>query len=78
MIAPEYSVVVPEDVHVRVPLVFAVKMEDEFDQLIDKWIRLKRADGTIEVLYDHWILGKEAKRKTERWSIIRDLLGWVD
>jgi len=78
MIAPEYSVVVPEDVHVRVPLVFAVKMEDEFDQLIDKWIRLKRADGTIQVLYDHWILGREPKQKAERWSVIRDLLGWVD
>ncbi|MHC4930749.1 MAG: cation:dicarboxylate symporter family transporter [Planctomycetota bacterium] len=78
MIAPEFSVVVPEGVHVRVPVVFAVKMEDELDRLIDKWIRLKRADGTIQVLYDHWILGKEPEEKSERWSVLRDLLGWVD
>ncbi len=38
----------------------------------------KDDDSTIEGLYDHWIEGKQTKRKAERWSIIKDVLGWVE
>ena len=27
---------------------------------------------------DHWILGKGAKKSQPRWSVIRNVLGWVD
>ncbi len=39
---------------------------------------LKQRDNTIEFLYDHWILAKDAKVGGLRWSGIRDVLGWVD
>ena len=36
-------------------------------------------DGdTIDVLFEHWILGKDALQKGPRWSVIRDVLHWVD
>ncbi|MGD8461872.1 MAG: hypothetical protein PVH27_16075 [Desulfobacterales bacterium] len=32
----------------------------------------------VEELFDHWILGRGAEEKQPRWSIIRDVMGWVD
>jgi hypothetical protein len=32
----------------------------------------------IDELFDHWILGRGAEYDQPRWSIIRDMLGWVD
>jgi hypothetical protein len=29
-------------------------------------------------LYDFWILGRGAASTEPRWSVIRDVLGWVD
>lgn len=34
--------------------------------------------GTIAALYGHWILGKQAIKRQPRWSIIRNMLHWVD
>jgi Na+/H+-dicarboxylate symporter len=78
MLYPEYSVVVPQGSRARVPVVFAVQVADELDRLLDRWLRLKREDGTIEELYAHWILGQRAKGAHHRWSVIRDVFGWVD
>jgi hypothetical protein len=78
MLHPLFSVVVPEGVQVMVPLVFAVQESEGLGRLVDTWIRLKREDGMIDVLYEHWILGKRTKVKTARWSVVRNVLGWVD
>jgi len=78
MLNPEYSVVVPADARAKVPVVFAVQVADELDRLLDTWLRLKREDGTIDALYAHWILGQRPAGARHRWSVIRDLFGWVD
>jgi len=31
----------------------------------------------IDRAYDYWILGQGAVVKRPRWSIVRDVLGWV-
>ena len=36
------------------------------------------SDGTIDALYGHWILGKYAVKREPRWSVIRNVLHWVD
>jgi hypothetical protein len=46
--------------------------------LIDTWIDLKKKDGTIGSLYDHWILGRSAAPSAPRWSIARDVLHWLE
>jgi len=38
----------------------------------------KQHDNTIESAYEYWILGKGSEKKAPRWSVIRDVLGWVD
>jgi hypothetical protein len=75
---PEYSVVMPRDIPQSVPLVYALpRDDDDFEQFINHWIEIHRRDGTMERLYDHWILGRQDRFRPPRWSIIRDVLGWV-
>ena len=47
-------------------------------EFVSNWIDLKRKDGTIDSLYESWILGSASRSKEPRWSIILDVLGWVD
>ena len=35
-------------------------------------------DGTVERLFDYWIHGQDAGRRGPRWSVLRDVLGWVE
>ncbi|WP_133125944.1 cation:dicarboxylate symporter family transporter, partial [Pseudohalioglobus lutimaris] len=75
---PRYTVVQPSS-NVSVPASYAVPKGDlEMMQFINNWIQLKRLDGTIERLYQYWMLGGAAQPKRPRWSVIRDVLGWVD
>jgi ABC-type amino acid transport substrate-binding protein len=46
--------------------------------MVNAWVDLKKKDGTVQRLYDYWVLGKNAEKKQARWSVIRDVLGWVD
>jgi Na+/H+-dicarboxylate symporter/ABC-type amino acid transport substrate-binding protein len=79
LIHPRYSVVVPQPSRVRLPLAYAIARRDEpFSRFINTWIELKQKDGTIAALYDHWILGRSAGHGGPRWSVIRDVLHWVD
>ena len=79
LLYPKYTVVVPEPGIVKIPLAYPVARRDhEFATFLNTWIELKRRDGTIEALYEHWILGKQATRNRARWSVLRNVLGWVD
>jgi Na+/H+-dicarboxylate symporter len=79
LLHPKYTVVVPEPGVVKIPLAYPVARRDQqFTAFLNSWIELKRRDGTIDMLYEHWILGKQAGKRQPRWSIIRDVLHWVD
>ena len=39
---------------------------------------LKRTDGSLPRAYDRWILGRKVQTSRKRWSVIRDVLGWVE
>jgi ABC-type amino acid transport substrate-binding protein len=45
--------------------------------LVNVWLDLKRKDGTIDQLFSHWILGKDATVHAPRWSILHDVLHWL-
>jgi len=78
MIFPEFSVVIPEGLRARVPLVVAVAADEALRRTVNRFVQIKRSDGTVETLYQHWILGDAGVSRQPRWSIIRDVLGWVD
>ena len=79
LLHPEYSVIVPDGALVKIPLAFAVGRSDAgFARFLNTWIELKRKDGTLDSLYKYWVLGENASPKPPRWSIIRDVLHWVE
>ncbi|MGB8433702.1 MAG: cation:dicarboxylase symporter family transporter [Burkholderiales bacterium] len=79
LIHPRFSVVVPRPNVVTGPIAFATpKGAPELHDYVRTWVALKRQDGVARHLYDFWILGRGADSTTPRWSVIRDVLGWVD
>jgi ABC-type amino acid transport substrate-binding protein len=79
LLYPRYSVVVPQPNVIRLPLAYPVARGDQdLADFLTTWIELKKSDGTIDRLYDYWILGQDAEPRTPRWSIIRDVLHWVE
>lgn len=79
LVYPDYSVAVPEPDIVNVPLAYAMAPENkDLANFISTWIELKKQDGTIDKLYNYWILGKAKALKRPRWSIIRNVLHWTD
>lgn len=79
LIHSEYSVAIPQPDVLAAPMVYAVSSDaGDLVALLNSWLSLKMDDRTIERLYNYWILGAGAKRQKPRWSVIRDVLHWVD
>ena len=79
LLHPAYSVVVPQPGVVEVPVAYPVARHDlELARFMTTWIELKKRDGTIDALYDYWIRGINAAPRKPRWSILRDVLHWVE
>ncbi len=79
LLYPIYTVVIPQPDVLAAPLAYAVaRGNQEMIDFINVWIELKRKDRTIASLYDYWILGKNAAPQQPRWSVIRNLLHWID
>lgn len=75
LLHPEYSVVVPQPDVLKVPLAYIVAGRDTaLATMLNAWIDLKRKDGTIDQLFGHWILGRDATAHHRRWSILDDVL----
>ena len=65
--------------NIRIPAAYAVPKGDiEMIEFVSNWIDLKRKDGTVDELYEYWMLGGASRPTEPRWSVIRDVLGWVD
>jgi proton glutamate symport protein len=78
LIYPDFEVVVPQGVRVTMPLIYVVGQRDEaMADYLKHWTELRRRDGSMQEIYDHWILGKSPTRRRPRWSLVRHL-GWVD
>jgi hypothetical protein len=70
-------VAIPEPGRVKVPLAYALPPGDTaLAGFVDTWIRLKHHDGTIDELFQHWILGRPVRNRVPRWSVLRDVIGW--
>jgi Na+/H+-dicarboxylate symporter/ABC-type amino acid transport substrate-binding protein len=75
---PRYGVVTTPR-RIGLPAAYPVPKGDiEMMEFVSNWIALKQSEGTIDYLYEYWMHGGATETKTPRWSIIRDVLGWVD
>ena len=79
LIYPAYTVVVPLPKPIKIPFVYYLPKNDQsLERFVNGWIQLKKMDGTVDAVFDHWILGQGAMKKQPRWSIIRNVLHWID
>jgi len=78
LLYPRFQAVVPLPDVVKIPVAYPVARGDkDFAEFLSQWIMLKKNGLEYNRLYGHWILGKDAVPKQPRWSIIRDVLHWV-
>lgn len=75
---PLFSVVVPRPV-VQLPVVYAISPNSpSLLRTMNEWLMIEKATGGIDEIYDYWIRGDTKQVRPPRWSVIRDVLGWVD
>ncbi len=79
LVYPEYSVVIPRGPLIRRPLAYAMALDaGDLARFVDEWVQLQQSRGNVQRAYDYWILGKGAEERVPRWSLARDVMGWID
>jgi ABC-type amino acid transport substrate-binding protein len=79
LLHPEYNIVIPEGLNFKQTLSFGIKNEDtSWLNYLNNWIDLKKEGEQFDQFYDYWILGINPSNKSDSWSIIKDVLHWVD
>jgi Na+/H+-dicarboxylate symporter/ABC-type amino acid transport substrate-binding protein len=79
LIYPDYNIVVPQSLNTSVPMGYPLPTGDtEWARFISTWVELEQKNGSVDLLFEHWIRGGGAKDTEPRWSIIRNVLHWVD
>jgi Na+/H+-dicarboxylate symporter/ABC-type amino acid transport substrate-binding protein len=79
LIYTDFSVVVPKPRTVSAPVAYSLpRNAPQLIAFVDTWLQLQQEAGVIDELFSYWILGEGAESSEPRWSIIRDVLGWVD
>jgi Na+/H+-dicarboxylate symporter/ABC-type amino acid transport substrate-binding protein len=76
---PRFSLVVPKPA-VFLPVGYAVAAgNDKLLTAFNAWLLAEKSRGAIDELYRYWMLGKATQtERSPRWSVIRDVLHWVD
>jgi ABC-type amino acid transport substrate-binding protein len=79
LLFPSFRAVIPQPT-VFVPVAYAVARNNrDVLEVLNAWLVAEQAKGTIDQLYEHWMLGGALEsQRPPRWSVIRDVLGWVD
>lgn len=56
----------------------AKNSSETFRLLLNYWIKMERDYGQLDSKYSYWILGKIPKENEPRWSVVRNVLHWVN
>ncbi len=79
LIYPDFAIQVPHPLSAKVPMAYPLPPNDPaWARYVSQWISLNKKNGTIDALFDHWIAGAGVASGEPRWSIIRNVLHWVD
>jgi len=79
LLYPAYSVVVAKPGTTSLPMGYALpRGEQEWKNFVSQWILIAQKTGEVAHLFDHWIKGQGADDTEPRWSIIRNVLHWVE
>ncbi len=78
LIEPSYTVVLPPN-RIVFNLAYPVNPNDkDFLWFMNQWLSVAKDSQELTSTYDYWILGHPREELKPRWSIIRDVLGWVE
>jgi Na+/H+-dicarboxylate symporter/ABC-type amino acid transport substrate-binding protein len=81
LLHPFYDVAIlqPSDTY-KIMCAYAVSKncDDAFLIFLDYWLDLEDKYGSLDKKYDYWVLGKDTGNITQRWSIMRDVLHWIE
>lgn len=76
---PDYTTLYNRDEIQSFPASYIVARENNaLLTFMNSWLELQRSSGYTNKLYNYWIQGENAKPKTPRWSVIKDVLHLVD
>ena len=79
LLNPQLSVVVPAPGLVKVPIAYALPEKDApWAAFVDTWLELHRRDGALTTGVDQWVFGRSFGPAPRRWSIVRNVLHWVE
>ena len=79
LLYPRFSVVVPRPVAFFQFGYAVARGNDDLLVTVNAWLGEEQARGNVEALYEYWMLGRISSiEKPPRWSVIRDVLGWVE
>ncbi len=79
LLHPEYTVVAPQPDPVTIPSAFGMARDaGELVNRVNEWVVFADSAGLIREPYNYWVLGEGVSESGPRWSIIRNVLGWVD
>lgn len=79
LVYPQFAVAVPQPNPIAVPVGYPMPFgEERLREFVDAFVELKISDGTVESLFNHWFEGRGAAQQRRRWSIVHDVLGWMD
>lgn len=75
---PQFSFVPPTPA-VLIPSGYAVARGDtDLLLYLDTWLLNAKLNGTVDALYRYWMLGQVQATQPPRWSVIRNVLGWLE
>jgi ABC-type amino acid transport substrate-binding protein len=56
----------------------AKENSESFVLSLNYWLKMQDKYGDLNRKYDYWVMGNQAKEVRPRWSIIRNILHWIE
>ena len=75
---PHFTMVVPRPV-VSVAVGYSIPNgRPRLLRVVNAWLLQAKHSGEIDDLHNYWIQGRTREVEPPRWSIVRNVLHWVD
>lgn len=81
LLHPFYDVAIlqPSDIY-QIPCVYVVSRDcdDASLMFLNYWLEMEEKYGSLDKKYRYWVLGEDKEHQPPRWSVIRDVLHWIE
>lgn len=80
LLHPFYDVAIlqPYDTYkIMCTYIVSKNCDDASLRFLDYWLKMEKEYGSLDRKYKYWVLGENPENRPQRWSLIRDVLHWV-